>query len=829
MTSETDQLAHDFEEVSKLLARYPQIHAVQTEGEPPAVYEIEYQVNGLIHEENGGIGQTARHVLRINLPFGYPHFPPAVKPLTPLFHPDIDPDAVRIASHWQQNPSLADLILHLGEMICATYYNSEDPFNQEAADWYSEHANEFPLDELRQGDADFAGGDLSLEDDNDLTQGLELENDDDLTGGLEIDIPEAEEHEEESDFGLSLEADVGTGEENIDERLEEIQYHIDRNEVVTAGKLLSSLSLSSPEAQKLEKIVSSALARRDKLLRELEELENEDQFADAYTIFKKVREIAPDTPALSDIGQRLQQSQAMLDAFSMPMPTGDEQVPAASDKGKKTGKKKKSPGKSPEKEKRKEKPAIERKSGRPPVELPVRTIFTALLLLAIGGGAVFLHNNAMKKMGELESRWIEIKYQHCATPDQFKEKRIRAEKLLVNLKSVLFPWLGQEKLEKEIRDVLDSPDFKKGENGAREYKGVPLPVPVIKKLEPVDQKIDQAARAAQGEKFAHALSLYQEALSLAEKSRPGALEPHAEQLNAELDKRIPVISEKIEQLQAQAEEEERVKESRLAEEAYLQSLDFFQEVKDRESNPSEMEDAHSTGELWKQCVTRLEHARRLLDEYPKINSSERQEKIKTLLAYSRLYQELDLARHAYEDGEFITAINEYERALRLLEENRSDLNTIYNDAVLKVGRTVVMLNVSLELRKAVEAENRNDLKNSVKHYKKILHRIRSSQVNKDATLNKLEKYIRSKIDEQSLEAAKSSNQEWWQRNYRKIFKKEFPSARPALLSKPRIHFIKVKNGRLLYTVRCSEKGVTFELNYQYDLASGEWSPYHGKL
>ncbi|MCI5132296.1 MAG: hypothetical protein D3904_12440, partial [Candidatus Electrothrix sp. EH2] len=97
MASETDQLAHDFEEVSKLLARYPQIHAVQTEGEPPAAYEIEYQLTGLTRQESGSIGRTTRHVLRIDLPFGYPHFPPAVKPLTPLFHPDVDPDAVRIA------------------------------------------------------------------------------------------------------------------------------------------------------------------------------------------------------------------------------------------------------------------------------------------------------------------------------------------------------------------------------------------------------------------------------------------------------------------------------------------------------------------------------------------------------------------------------------------------------------------------------------------------------------------------------------------------------------------------------------------------------------
>lgn len=822
MASETDQLAHDFEEVRKLLARYPQIHAVRTQGEPPATYEIEYQLNSLTRQGDGNVSKSARHRVHINLPFGYPHFPPAVKPLTPLFHPDVDPDAVRIASHWQQNPSLADLILHIGEMICAKSYNLEEPFNQEAADWYSEHADEFPLDELHLEDADLdlETGDLSLEE-NDLTAGLE--------GG----VSEAAEQAEEDDFALSMEIDTEISgedlEEDIDEHLKEVQYHIDRNEVVSAGKLLTRLSSSAPEAQRLEKIVSSAISQRDKLLQELEELENEDQFDDAYKIFEKIQKIAPDTPALSDIGQRLRQSQAMLDTFSLPTATAEEQedqVPAAPAKRKKTAKKKRAGNKSPQKEK----PAIQRKSGRPSVELPVRTIIAGLILLLIGIGTVLLHNNSMRKMGELESRWIEIKYQRCRTADQFKEKRIQAEKILVGLKSVYFHWLGKEDLEKEIRDVLDSPDFKKGENGAKDYKGVSLPVPVIEKLEQLDKKNDQAADAAEKKQFVQALSFYQEALAFAAKARSGTLmEPHAEKLNAELDKRIPKINEKITELRAKAGQEEKRKEFRLAEEAYRQSLAFCQAIKDKESNPSETEGADSTGEMWKQCVARLEHAEQLLDTYPEIKSSERQEKIKTLLAYSRLYQELDIARHAYEDGEFVTAINEYEKALRLLEENRSDLNTIYNDAVLKVGRTVVMLNVSLELRKAVDAENRNDLRGSLQHYKKILGLIRSSRVNKDATLNKLEQYIRSKINEQSLKAAKSSNQEWWQKNYQKIFKKKFPSIRPVLLSKPRIYFIKVRNGRLLYTIRCAEKGVTFELNYQYDLANGKWSPYQGKL
>ncbi|MCI5166869.1 MAG: hypothetical protein D3903_12445 [Candidatus Electrothrix sp. GM3_4] len=798
MATETDQLARDFEEVNKLLSRYPQIHVAQTEGNSPAAYEVEYQLTGLTRQVDGNIDQTSRHLLRINLPFGYPHFPPTIKPLSSIFHPDIDPDAVRIASYWQKNPSLAELMVHMGEMICAKNYNLKEPFNQEAADWYSEHSSEFPLDEIQQGEIDLEINDLSLENDSDL--------------------------------GLSLEIDADAPQENIDEQLKEIQHHIDRNEVVTAGKDLTALSSSSPEAQRLEKIVSSTLSKRDKLIQELEELENEDRFTEAYAIFKKVREIAIDTPALSDVGQRLQQSQAMLDTFALTDSTTEEQNPAVT-KDKKSAKKKKTA--LPEKAKQKEKrsPRI-KNTEKARIELPLKSMLAGTVLLAIVGGCTFLITYDMEKMTETGRTWIEVKYQRCTTPEQFKQKRIQAEKLLINLKSVYVPGIGKKELEAEIHNILNSPDFKKGETGDEKYKGGTLPAPVIKKLEPVDKKINKAASAGQKEQFTEALSLYQEALSLAEIAKPGALEPHSSIANLELDKRIQVIQEKITALQAQVGQEEQFRERREVEKKYQEIIAFFQELKRKEIDPSDPQDKDVTADQWGECAQRLHKTKRLLNKYPAINSSERQKELQTLVAYSRLYQKLEMARQAYEEGELENAINEYQDALRLLKEERSALDAIYNDAVLKVGQTVVMLSVSLELREAVEAENHNNLRSSLGHYKKTLRVIRTSQVARDDNLKKLELYIRSKIQEQSLETAKSSNQEWWKENYERIFKKNFPSSHNARLSNPIIYFIKVKNGRLLYTIQCTErKGITLtlELTYQYDLETEKWSPYRGKL
>ena len=294
MASETDQLAIDFEEIKTTLEQYPNIKVVQVEGDPPDCYEVEYQIKGLVRNTDGSVQQASQHLMRINLPFGYPHFPPSVKPLTPVFHPDIDPDAVRIASYWQQTPSLAQLILHIGEIIQGETYNLDEPFNQEAADWYAAHPDDFPLENIETAELDTS----------------------DLTPDLSFEM------EEDDDFDLSMDIesmDIEIPEEDIQAKTAEIQSHLDKGETVSASRILAEIPNAShiPELEAIQQVISSRLNERDQLIQELELLENEDKFTDALELFEKIKKIAIDTPALSDIGQRLRQSQTMLDALCL--------------------------------------------------------------------------------------------------------------------------------------------------------------------------------------------------------------------------------------------------------------------------------------------------------------------------------------------------------------------------------------------------------------------------------------------------------------------------------------------------------------------------------
>ncbi|MCL7486765.1 MAG: hypothetical protein M8357_01150 [Desulfobulbaceae bacterium] len=152
MASGAQQLTADFEQVQKMLERYPDIKIIRTDGDPPDQYDIEYTIKGYRTNSDGTASPDNKHQVHITLPFGYPHFPPTAKPITPIFHPDIDPDAIRIADFWQENHSLADLIIHIGKMICGNHYTKEEPFNQNAFDWFEERKSWLPFDLLEPRD-----------------------------------------------------------------------------------------------------------------------------------------------------------------------------------------------------------------------------------------------------------------------------------------------------------------------------------------------------------------------------------------------------------------------------------------------------------------------------------------------------------------------------------------------------------------------------------------------------------------------------------------------------------------------------------------------------
>ena len=146
MQARIRRLRADYERVASVFAEHPFIRVVSMEGDPPEKYTLEFRVRGLIEaEETEHVVPKTMHRAEVFLPLDYPRRPPFARMVTPVFHPNIDPQKICIGDHWSAGQSLAQLIARIAEMICFQTYNVKSPLNAKAAAWAEQNVGRLPL------------------------------------------------------------------------------------------------------------------------------------------------------------------------------------------------------------------------------------------------------------------------------------------------------------------------------------------------------------------------------------------------------------------------------------------------------------------------------------------------------------------------------------------------------------------------------------------------------------------------------------------------------------------------------------------------------------
>jgi len=139
------RLQADYEKVREYVNRHPRLQLIQADGTPPERYQLEYRIRGL-RQTADELASVKSHMVEISLPLSYPRMPPQCRMLTPIFHPNIAPQAICIGDHWSPGEPLWSIIARIGEMISFQSYNTKSPLNGEAARWVDQHLDELPLD-----------------------------------------------------------------------------------------------------------------------------------------------------------------------------------------------------------------------------------------------------------------------------------------------------------------------------------------------------------------------------------------------------------------------------------------------------------------------------------------------------------------------------------------------------------------------------------------------------------------------------------------------------------------------------------------------------------
>lgn len=794
MTMGLQQLDEEYEQLRDLLALYPNITILGTEGQPPEHYEIEYHLPGYRKDADGTIGITETHRIRISLPFGYPHFAPIAKPLTPLFHPDVDPAAIRIADHWQQNPSLPNLVLLIGEMISGHVYNLENPFNQAAADWYKANAMQLPL----CSPAIAAGaGNTETEIKAPVDEAL-----------APVDLEKK----------VLLKPDPSVDPSEIT-RIHDLVAH---HKIFTANALLAELPETThfPDRDDIQQKIGKVLRKIDQHFRLIEQLEDVGKFGEALEILDNIIAIAADAPEVEVLRTRIQQSYQLMQSSGL----SSEKADRAAQKPHHC--KKSPPPPSP--------PETQVKLTRMAKVIPWKTAPTAILLLMLCIGVFLLYINDQRVIGQardsLRDGQLLIEKQQV---DEGLDMLEAAKAALGELTILRF---RKESLEEKINVLITANEAQQSIKRWQGLQGRNIPAGTTANTTQDLRILTDKAEALAGEgKTDKALTLYKQALELA--------------IERKLVREQGILKESVQNLELQstlamAERAEQEKNWSKAIVAYRKALALSADMNHlgTEGNITHrLTAANFRHELdlskkafdqsqWQETIKFLEQAQLAMNANPHLVTEQERQDIRRLLVNSRLYLMLSTAREAYQQKNWDQAVNEYQNALNLLAREPDSAGSIQGESQGKIEKTLLMVKIAQIQDKVLAAESEGDFTSILKLSKEMQQLIRSSNAAGDPAVRAVLQKVNDTIGKQQELLFQQEKKAWLEAHYEEIFRANYPTFQDSKLITPKAVFQKKIDTKFIYTLTCVERSQgsssKLELSYMFDQRTEKWSTYN---
>lgn len=144
------RLNADFQSVLALQAE-SSIFAFESRGTPPQRYRLIFKGAGLQRDDNGRISFRQHHEILVELGAAYPRMVPNLAWQTPIFHPNISNNGVvclgSYGTHWVPSLTLSEMATMLWDMIRYKNFDTDSPYNREAALWAKSQTDlRFPID-----------------------------------------------------------------------------------------------------------------------------------------------------------------------------------------------------------------------------------------------------------------------------------------------------------------------------------------------------------------------------------------------------------------------------------------------------------------------------------------------------------------------------------------------------------------------------------------------------------------------------------------------------------------------------------------------------------
>jgi ubiquitin-protein ligase len=147
------RIESEWRQLQRAFAFHPLVHVAPLHGEPPIAHQIDYQVRTLVvNEESGQLEYAPNCAVELWLPADFPHSAPIVKPIQPIFHPNVDAEDVQLIPPWQVDDTLIDIVQRVGQLLAWSSHDPSNVWNPVAMDWLTANSSYVPTDP----NADFA-------------------------------------------------------------------------------------------------------------------------------------------------------------------------------------------------------------------------------------------------------------------------------------------------------------------------------------------------------------------------------------------------------------------------------------------------------------------------------------------------------------------------------------------------------------------------------------------------------------------------------------------------------------------------------------------------
>ncbi len=785
----SEQLKAIFQEIKTSFAQHQQIQVTPIAGDPPEQYRVTYRLRGFCKEDGGEVQICPDHIITITLPFGFPHFPPSCTPESPVFHPDFDKAAICIGEFWENTPSLAELIIHIGRMLCGEIYSSNNAFNEEAATWYKKNQDKLPLDTVRLFSAP-EGQPLSPPEEERAPTPLSplslgIVNDTQFPSDEMAAIDDGESSEQVSTF----------------------------TEITTEKSFSSSLPQHQAPGSNLNSQDQHQHNKARKIHQEGEAFENKGKPAKALERNKTVKNLSPDFPEIDKDISRAQYSLEMLgdwaEGDSLEEDTNGKKKSAAKPKEKKTEPPSpKSPSIQQQREQTSRWPAIIIGSG-----------CTAILLTLISGYLFFT-----TQLEHAQTKFEECK--QLLDKDLFSDADQKCTDALELTSKIFFiKQQGKKLLTEKIKEVQISEKLKRGLAFSEKSTSQPewqklmiladtyleedrwkeamasyaRALQLATEIPTIDRAIlDQIRSNIATAQFNIFLQAGEQALSASE------LDFAKNYFNKALDlaKKNPHIP---------PEDISRIK-------SHIDQIEFNKLMAAGEEN-------FSKGD-WQNALVAFEQAQKI-DQHFSFSNAKTVASLQEVIVRTKVFNALEQGKKAFADAQWDQALSQYETAIQLLEANSEILRRDNpQQSQQKISRLMLHAAIIRDKQGVAGYLKNKEFIPAINKLQAIIKTIEMSPFAKEQEFQTINKETRLSINQAQEDILIAEQISYLTKNYQKLFTQNNPTLTAENLSQPHANFLKKINKNLLFKLQCFEQGhgrpVLLQTSYIYNPATKQW-------